>query len=54
VGKPGLLFVADSGAPPGRFSWGFHEPQDGVSGGTFPLAAYAPLEIAGGRLQVHR
>ena len=51
VGKQVLLFVEDSARSPGRLSWGFYEPQGGVSCDRW--AAYTPVEIAGGSLQVH-
>ena len=54
VGKQVLLFVEDSEKSRGRFSWGFYEPRDGAFCGSFPWAAYTPVGIAGGILQVHR
>ena len=54
VGKQVLLFVEDSGISRGRFSWGFYEPQEKVFCVSVPFAAYTPVEIAGGGLQVHR
>lgn len=52
VGKQVLLFVEDTAQSRGGFTWGFYEAQDGVSCGTFPWAAYAPVESGGGSLQV--
>lgn len=56
VGKKVLLFVEDSTRSQGRFSWGFYEPEPQGAVflcGIFPWAAYTPVEIAGGSLQVH-
>ena len=52
VGKHVLLLLTDSGKSPEVISWGFYEPEQRVSCDSFPSSAYAPVEIAGGRIEV--
>lgn len=52
VGKQVVLLLTDSGRSTGVMTWGFYEPEQNVFCGSFPFSAYAPVEIASGRLEV--
>jgi hypothetical protein len=52
VGKQMLLLVEDSDRAQGRFTFGFYESAQNVFCGSFPLAAYTPVERLGGNLKV--
>lgn len=52
LGKQVLLFVEDSAKSGGRFSWGFYERQANVFCDSYPWAAYTPVTIAQGTLQI--
>lgn len=53
VGKYVLLFVEDRGqrSQP-RLSWGFYDPDQGISCDSFPSGAYAPVEVTSGSVKV--
>jgi hypothetical protein len=56
VGKLVLLFVEDLGTGretvKDRFSWGFYPVEAEIGCGSFPLAAFAPVDVEGGDFQV--
>lgn len=52
VGKQIMVFLTDSERSRAEMSWGLYEPGQRITCDSFPFAAYAPIPIASGRIEV--
>jgi hypothetical protein len=52
VGKQIVVMLSGSEKSRGMLDWGFYEPEQRMSCDIFPFAAYSPVDVAGGRIEV--